>query len=75
MHADPQPTAPPLTVTSRLSLSGIETSTARNIDIACTVVQNLPAQFNAVRQSSITTVTVVEESHTTGIFITLCVHL
>ena len=73
VHADPHPTVPSLTLTSCLSISGIEISTARDIDIVCTVVQNLPAEFNAARQSSITTVTVVDESHTTGIF--MCVHL
>ena len=59
--------SPPLTKTSRLSLSGIETSTV----VACTVVQNLLAGFSAGRVSSNSTVTVVEESHTTaGTFIT-----
>ena len=67
MHSDPSPTAPPLTKTSRLSLSGIETATAGEMDVTCTVVQNLPAQFNAVRQRSIATVAVVE-SHVTGTF-------
>jgi hypothetical protein len=41
VHGDPHPTAPPLTVTSRLSFSGIETSTARDIDVVCTVVAEL----------------------------------
>ena len=63
----------PLHKTSCLSLSGIETATAGEIDVTCTVVQNLPPEFNASRQRRIATVAVVE-SHVTGIYICLCIY-